>query len=95
MSDIRSILEERGKRYGSFESHADIAQDLKAVMRRYVEWNEMHTCHCEALEMMAHKIARILNGDPYYIDSWADIAGYAQLVVDSLERKQANDVRSQ
>lgn len=31
----------------------------------------------EALEMIAHKIARILNGDLSYPDSWHDIAGYA------------------
>lgn len=39
----------------------------------------------EALEMIAHKIGRILNGDPDYADSWRDIAGYAQLVCDRLE----------
>jgi len=39
----------------------------------------------EALEMIAHKIARIINGDPNYADSWVDIAGYAKLVSDRLE----------
>lgn len=39
----------------------------------------------EALEMIAHKIGRILNGDPNYKDSWTDIAGYAQLVADTLK----------
>jgi hypothetical protein len=34
--------------------------------------------------MIVHKIGRILNGDPNYDDSWADIAGYAQLVVKEL-----------
>ena len=34
--------------------------------------------------MIFHKLARIANGDPTYIDSWTDIAGYAQLVVDDL-----------
>jgi hypothetical protein len=38
----------------------------------------------EALEMIAHKIARIINGDPNYADSWVDIAGYAKLVADRL-----------
>jgi len=27
----------------------------------------------------------ILNGDPNYVDSWVDIAGYAKLVADRLE----------
>jgi hypothetical protein len=35
--------------------------------------------------MIAHKIARIINGDETYSDSWADIAGYAKLVADRLE----------
>lgn len=39
----------------------------------------------EALEMIAHKIARILNGDPNYADSWHDVAGYATLVADRLQ----------
>jgi hypothetical protein len=38
--------------------------------------------------MIAHKIGRILNGDPNYADSWIDIAGYAQLVADRLTRAQ-------
>lgn len=39
----------------------------------------------EALDMICHKIGRILNGDPDYADSWHDIAGYAQLVADRLD----------
>lgn len=38
--------------------------------------------------MIAHKLARIMNGDPNYIDNWTDIAGYAQLVVDILEQRE-------
>ena len=41
----------------------------------------------EALEMIAHKIARILNGDPNYADNWIDIAGYATLVANRLEKE--------
>jgi hypothetical protein len=41
----------------------------------------------EALDMIFHKIGRILNGDPNYADSWIDIAGYAKLVADRLEGK--------
>jgi hypothetical protein len=38
----------------------------------------------EALDMICHKIGRIVNGDPNYADSWVDIAGYATLVADRL-----------
>jgi hypothetical protein len=36
--------------------------------------------------MIAHKISRIVNGDANYMDSWIDIVGYAQLVIDKLQR---------
>ena len=47
-------------------------------------WLNLADDQREALEMIAHKIGRILNGDPDYDDSWVDIAGYAQLVADRL-----------
>ena len=34
----------------------------------------------ESLEMVAHKVARILNGNPGYVDSWHDVAGYVKLI---------------
>ena len=41
----------------------------------------------EALEMICHKIARIVAGDPDFADHWRDIAGYATLVANELEAK--------
>lgn len=82
--DIDTTLAERGSRYGKFTSHAAIAQELKTVLWKH-DYQRMAPDQCEALEMIAHKIARILNGDPNYADSWVDIAGYAKLVADRLE----------
>jgi hypothetical protein len=81
------ILEERGNRYGKFSGQAEISQRLKGVVR---EFEAKRGCDLapdqrESLEMICHKIARIINGDPNYHDSWADIAGYAKLVADRLE----------
>jgi hypothetical protein len=81
-TDVSALLEERGNRYGKFRDHAAISQMLKGVMDS-VDKN-MEADQREALEMIFHKIARILNGDPNYADSWVDIAGYAQLVADRL-----------
>lgn len=81
---IDQILAERGKSYGSFESCAEISQALKHHIRargRHLENDQR-----EALEMIFHKAARILNGDPNHIDSWQDICGYAQLIVDRLKK---------
>ena len=39
----------------------------------------------EALEMIVHKIGRIVNGNPDKVDHWVDIAGYAKLIADRLQ----------
>jgi hypothetical protein len=36
--------------------------------------------------MVVHKIARILNGDVNFRDSWYDQLGYLQLVVNRMDR---------
>lgn len=87
MSDISDTLAERGKRYGKFETHAVISRNIKLVMFSTSVWINLEPDQSEALEMIAHKIARILNGDPDYSDSWRDIAGYAMLVANRLEKK--------
>lgn len=93
---IEAILEERGERYCEFTNHAEITQVLKDAMLRGLALSEeararvqsrvamMDFDQVEALEMIAHKLGRILNGDPNYEDSWRDIAGYATLVADRL-----------
>jgi hypothetical protein len=83
--DITEVLTERGNRYGKFDSHASITQSLKDDMRAAPNWLKLADDQREALEMIAHKIGRILNGDPNYDDSWVDIAGYAKLVADRLQ----------
>lgn len=82
--DIGATLVERGSRYGPFTGHARITQDLKHIMQTTNGWKKLSSDQKESLEMIAHKIGRILNGDPNYDDSWVDIAGYAKLVGDRL-----------
>lgn len=79
--EIASTLAARGNRYGSFSDNADTAQALKDIARRHPNWEELENYHKESIDMIFHKIARILNGDPMYDDSWVDIAGYAKLTV--------------
>lgn len=82
-TNIADTLQERGKRYGVFIRHAEISQQLKEVITGY-QTKVLAADQQEALEMICHKIGRIINGDPDYADSWHDIAGYAQLVADRL-----------
>jgi hypothetical protein len=98
---VEQTLQDRGTRYGDFATHALITQALKDVMSgefaqageteekqglRKVRWLQLQPMPREALEMIVHKIGRILNGDPNYADSWHEIAGYAKLVEDRLPK---------
>lgn len=82
---IDDTLKERGARYGSFAGHAKVSQAIKQAMATGTNWDSLSDDKKEALEMLAHKVARILNGDPEYHDSWHDIIGYTKLISDTLE----------
>ena len=83
---VDMILKERGSRYGSFRDNSRISQKLSYILAdELCERTSRGQCFLEAyqreaLEMIFHKIARIVSGDdPGYADNWDDIAGYAQL----------------
>lgn len=82
--DIESLVTERGNRYGKFSDGAKIMRALKCVMHNTDGWSRLTDSQREALDMIQHKIGRILNGDPAYDDNWKDIAGYAKLIADEL-----------
>jgi hypothetical protein len=86
MASIEETLEQRGKRYGKFTDHAKVTQDLKRVAANHLRSTGLLLAadQQEALDMIFHKIGRIVCGDPDYGDSWHDIAGYAKLVEDRL-----------
>ena len=86
-ADITTTLTERHTRYGDFADNACITQNLKSIMRSSPKWNYLSAAQMESLEMIAHKIGRILNGDPDYFDSWHDIEGYARLVSETLSEQ--------
>ena len=90
MTDINETLKERGSRYGDYRGHAEVSQAIKSILYSALATNEnidfdtLDDDIKETLEMIAHKLGRIVNGDPYYADSYIDIAGYAKLVGDRL-----------
>lgn len=81
---VQALIAERGSRYGKFADGAEIMRDLKHVMHEVDGWNNLTASQKESLDMIQHKIGRILNGDPTYDDNWKDIAGYATLVAEEL-----------
>ena len=81
---IEDVLKERGEVHGEFIEHASMTQALKYQMHGGRNWKRLSPIQAEGLEMIQHKIGRILAGDPNHKDHWKDIQGYAKLVEDRL-----------
>ncbi len=86
-TDIDETLDERAKDYGKFIEGAEIMQMLKRMVHNYIELRgtKLAFDQREAIDMIIHKLGRIINGNPDKVDTWVDIAGYAKLVADRLE----------
>ena len=85
IGEIEKVIPERGINYGRFEDGAEIMQQLKLIAHTSQGWERMKPIQREGMDMILHKIGRILNGDPSYVDSWIDIEGYSKLVSDWLK----------
>ena len=87
MPDPTTLLLERGRTHGDFYDRASATQALKFVLEGFVckghdrpAWETFTVEQKETLHMIAHKLGRILAGDPDFRDHWLDISGYAMLV---------------
>ena len=85
MTAIRETLQERGKTHGDYRHHAEYTQAIKRVCRSSSNWDLMEAHQQETLDMLAHKIGRVLAGDPNFADHWHDMAGYATLTEQRLD----------
>lgn len=81
---IEKTLKERGTTHGDFTDNARVSQQLKAIIFQNGEMS-LSPVQCEALDMICHKLARIVCGNPNHKDHWHDIAGYAKLVEDRIQ----------
>lgn len=82
-NEVRHTLTQRATTYGSYKDVAYITQGIYQAIPMD-KLDNLSPTQRLSLFMIANKIARIVNGNPNYEDSWVDIAGYAQLVVDEL-----------
>ena len=84
---IEKTLKQRGSIYGAFADNAETSQILKQTMRQAKNWNELSYAQQEALEMVQHKISRMLNGNHNYQDNVIDILGYTELMFKDMKAK--------
>lgn len=84
--------QDRGLRYGSFSDNARITQVCETIFKQYAPYYfEGSNVQKEALHMIFQKMSRCFCGDVNYDDNWVDICGYAQLVIDTLEKEDLNN----
>ena len=86
-SNVDKTLDARAQMYGKFKDGAALMQAIKRTMAAHASKHDKTFAddQWEALEMIVHKMGRIVNGDPDVVDHWVDIAGYATLISDRLE----------
>lgn len=100
--NVNEILDQRGATHGDYELQSFYAQNLKMPVQQHrakqmqrqqqqgvQSSSDMSYGQYEALEMIAHKMGRILAGNPNFQDHWDDIAGYATLVSRQIAKKEA------
>jgi len=85
--NVDKTLDARAENYGKFKDGAALMQAIKRELAAHAakHGKTFADDQWEALEMIVHKIGRIVNGNPDVIDHWVDIAGYATLVADRLD----------
>lgn len=84
MTHILHTLAERSKTHGDFLTNSVISQTLKLSLRARDGWEDLSASQREAIEMICHKLGRILAGNSNFEDHWRDIAGYATLIANQL-----------
>ena len=89
--EVNKILKVRAGTYGEYRDVSQISQDIKKVIKNSRNYPLMPAYMLESLELIANKLARILNGDPMYDDSWRDISGYCTLVLMEIEDMENSD----
>ncbi len=79
--EVVDVLEQRRGTHGDFSTNATVTQGIMCLLATGPSWGNLSDVHVEALHMIAHKMARVVCGDPAEPDHFADISGYARLVV--------------
>jgi hypothetical protein len=77
---LKAVVTAEMARCGKLERAA--SETFGPIGVQYADLLSTDAVIAEALDMILHKIGRIVAGDATFKDHWVDIAGYATLVAD-------------
>ena len=86
--DLNDTLTERGAIYGDYEGGNKLRSEIMlAITKRYAVVNSAPMDHINELYIfdIVNKLSR-LAASPTHVDSWHDIAGYAKLTEEILDK---------
>lgn len=106
IDSINNLLKQRGNIYGDIRCNMNCQEELMGVVKRWYNSHQRHDKGLQAtlserdmiawqgcMEMVMHKIARMITGDPMHLDNYDDGGGYLKLMKDIVSpyRNQEND----
>ena len=87
IDEVNIAVNIRDSSYGGFEGISDTCQKFKDIARDCPSWKNLEASEREGLDMIFHKITRILYSPGKIRDSWVDIGGYAKATLKALDRE--------
>lgn len=83
--EVKNVVISRDSSYGGFSGISTTCQSFKEIARNCPSWEQLTPCEREGLEMILHKITRILYSPNKIRDSWVDIGGYVRATLQALD----------
>lgn len=77
---VKQLNEER---YGTFAEAAELSQQLKHIIMSGRSWGMLSPAKKEALDEIANRMSRVINGHPDEQRPWTEIRNYAELVLET------------
>lgn len=84
----KKLLNERGSTHGAFSENARLSQGFENLARTSKNWDLLTDVQKEALKLDFHKTARLLSGNPFFLDVWKDKIGYIQLAINEIQEDE-------
>lgn len=90
-SSAEEVIKERQSTHGEFHECAEVSQDIMRALRKGRRFKDLSDAQVEALQMVAHKMHRIVCGNPDHDDHWLDGAGYFTLGLQDVLRRNPKE----